>query len=196
MSPRFASWIVIQALEISRENISGYTIQQAHREARDLADAVELIAAQDGGTAEVEQMQATLKDVQAIVGEMKAARDAKLKANGINIAFEDGFELRMIGSVAQLYKPIPHVENGSWVIDIGGGVDPTTNAQMKDWGVTANVATNGLRNFAVVREKLTLEEALAVYRDLPLPLGDKVVQNVHDTWADVGVSLSSSGPKL
>ncbi len=194
-TPRLASWIVIQALEISHENIRGYSIQSAHREAIDLAGAVELIADRDGETAEVEQMRDRLKDIQAIVDEKKAERDAKLKANGIDAAFDEGFELRMIGSVSQLYKKIPD-HDGGWVIDIGGGVDPSVNAEMKDWGVTANINTNGLRNYAVVAEKLTLQEALEAYKDLPLPTGDKLVQNVFNTWEEAGVTLSSGGLKL
>jgi hypothetical protein len=193
--PRLASWIVIQALDASRENIDGYKIQDAHRELNDLTDAVEIVAAQDGGTADVEHMHETLKDIRSIVDEMKAARDAKLKANGINIAFEQGFEMRMIGSVSQLYKAIPDVD-GHYIIDIGGGIDPSVNADMKDWGVTAVINSNGLRNFSAVAEKLTLDEALDVYQELPLPLGDKVVQNVFRTWEDAGVTLNAGGPKL
>jgi hypothetical protein len=193
--PRLASWIVIQALDASRENIDGYEIQDAHGELNDLTDAVEIVAAQDGATAEVEQMRETLKDVQSIVEEMKAARDAKLKSSGINIAFEQGFEMRMIGSVSQLYKAIPDVD-GHYIIDIGGGIDPTVNAEMKDWGVTVVINSNGLKNYAVVAEKLTLEEALDVYQELPLPVDDKLVQNVYQTWEDAGVTLNAGGPKL
>lgn len=189
---RLASWIVVQALESSLENISGFSIQDAHSEANDLADAVELVASLDGVTSEVEQMRAIVKDIRGVVEEMKAARDAALVAQGIDAAFNEGFELRRIGSVNQLYKRIPDLEDGHYVIDIGGGVDPTVNADMKDWGVTVNVETNGLRSYAVVVEKLNLADALRAYKELPLPVGGKLVQIVYNTWEEAGVDLSVS----
>jgi hypothetical protein len=140
-------------------------------------------------------MRNKLSDITLLYNDMKATRDAKLKANGINIAFEQGFEMRMIGSVSQLYKAIPDID-GHYIIDIGGGIDPTVNADMKDWGVTAVINSNGLKNYATVYEKLTLEEALDAYQELPLPIGDKLVQNVYQTWEDAGVTLNSGGPKL
>lgn len=191
--PRIASWIVIQALDISQSNIQDYSIQDAHREAIDLADAVDMVAAQDGETAEVEEMRGTLTYIQGIVDTMKAERDAKWKANGLGVAFDDGFELRGIGSVVQLYKKILR---GNVIIDIGGGIDNNVTADTKDWGVTVNIDSNGFNNYAVVCEKLTLGDAIAVYKELPLPTGSGLVQKVYNTWEEAGVTLPTSSPKL
>lgn len=188
-------WIVNQVLDNSFDNIQEYSMQDAHREVADLTVVVEHVASLAGQTAEVERMQNKLSDINIVFSEMKAARDEKLKANGINIALEQGFEMRVIGSVSQLFKAIPGVD-GHYIIDIGGGIDPTVNADMKDWGVTAIINSNGLRNYAVVVEKLTLEEALSAYQELELPVGPGLVQKEYQTWEDAGVSLGGGGPKL
>lgn len=183
-SAKIASWIILQALDISKENIAGYSIQSAHREALELTDAVEVYREQQGRDADYENMCRTLDDIREIVQEMKALEQAKFEANGIAKAFTEGFSLRTVGSVAQLFKQLPDVPDGHIVIDIGGGVDVQTNSQLKDWGVTAVVNTNGLNNFTTVFEKLTLDEALELYKELPLPTGPGVVQNIFNTWED------------
>ncbi len=192
-TPRIASWIIIQALQISRENIAGYSIQDAHLEILDLEDAVTAYKVLGSDTSDLSKMTSIINDLKDVLNKMREERDEKLRANGLDVAAREGFQMKTIGSVTQFFKPIPDIEGGHYVIDFGGGIDKYANADIKDWGVTANIRQNGLNNYTTVYEKLTLADALAAYRDLPLPIGDGLIQNVYDTWNDVRAAAATPG---
>lgn len=191
--PRIASWLILDALQTSREKIEDYSIQDAHSEIIDLEDAVTAYNVLNGNPSEYAHMTSLIDDLKITLKEMKKAREEKFESNGLGAAFQEGFELRIIGSVHQLVKAIPDIEGGHYVIDIGGGIDNTAKASTVDWGVTANIRNNRFNNYTTVYEKLTLTDALAKYKELPLPLGEGLVQTIFDTWDDVSTASAKPG---
>lgn len=190
---RALSWILIQALDISEANLPGFKIQDAHREVQDLKLAVEHIAKLDSSNPEVNELLSRVGHLETVVKMMREDYDAALKASPLNAAFEEGFELRTVGSVHQFVKKMPDVD-GHWIISVGGGVEKGVRADVKDWGVVANVYYDGRECFHTVSELQTLEDALASYKLLPIP--ERGVRHVFQSWEEAGVNLETNGPRL